>query len=71
MRGEYLFSQSTPVSIWLGYDYTSFHVTGFSENSNAVSVGLSYYIGGPSGSLMARQRSGVDTFGPSTIDVRF
>ncbi len=70
IRTEYLFSESTPIAGWVGYDYTTLSSSGFSQNSNAVSVGVSYYIGG-SGTLVQRHRSGVDGWGPAAANFLF
>ncbi|HLI67323.1 MAG TPA: hypothetical protein VKU90_13255, partial [Caulobacteraceae bacterium] len=63
-------SQTTPISVWVGYDYTNLHVGGGfgSITGNAVSVGLKYYFGGMPAPLVDRQRSGVDDFGVRTLN---
>src|SRR5579864_1703816 len=69
VRGEYLFSETTPISAWLGYDYASIGASGFgSVNGNTFSVGLKYYLGG-SGSLEHHQRTGEDDWGPAALDL--
>ncbi len=69
VHGEYLFSEATPISGWLGYDYASIGANGFgSVNGNTFSVGLKYYFGG-SGSLEHHQRTGTDDWGPAPIDL--
>lgn len=68
VRGEYLFSRDTPIAGWLGYDYSDIGGDGFSVHSNTFSVGLKYYFGG-SGSLEHHQRTGVDDWGPSQLDL--
>jgi hypothetical protein len=68
VHGEYLFSQTTPISGWVGYDYADLGADGFSIHGNTFSVGLKYYFGG-GGSLQHRQRTGVDDWGPSQIDI--
>jgi len=69
-RAEYLISHSVPLSAWVGYDYATLRGGGLSENANTLSVGLRYYFGG-GGTLVQRQRSGVDGWGPSPVDVQF
>lgn len=68
VHGEYLFSEATPISGWVGYDYTDLGGDGFSVKGNTFSVGLKYYFGG-GGSLQHRQRTGVDDWGPSQLDL--
>lgn len=67
VHGEYLFSETTPISGWIGYDFASIGADGFSVEGNTFSVGLKYYFGG-GGALQHRQRTGVDDWGPSEID---
>jgi hypothetical protein len=67
VHGEYLFSETTPLSGWVGYDYADLGADGFSVHGNTFSVGLKYYFGG-GGGLQHRQRTGVDDWGPSQID---
>jgi hypothetical protein len=69
-QAEYLLSQSLPLSGWVGYDYATLSGSGFRENSNTFSIGLRYYFGG-NGSLVQRQRSGVDGWGPAAMNVQF
>jgi hypothetical protein len=68
LHGEYLFSETTPLSGWVGYDYSSIGAEGFAVHANTFSIGLKYYFGG-SGSLERHQRTGEDDWGPSTIDL--
>ena len=69
LRGEWLISQTTPFSVWAGYTYTDIHFSGFgSVTSNAGSFGVKYYFGGMPSSLVDRRRSGVDEFGPATVN---
>jgi hypothetical protein len=68
VHGEYLFSEKTPLSGWVGYDYSSIGADGFAVHGNTISIGLKYYFGG-SGSLEQHQRTGEDDWGPSTLDL--
>jgi hypothetical protein len=68
VHGEYLFSQSTPISGWVGYDYASLGAPGGHVQGNTFSIGLKYYFGG-SGSLEQRQRTGEDDWGPAPLDL--
>jgi hypothetical protein len=68
IHGEYLFSEKTPLSGWVGYDYSSIGAQGFEVHGNTVSIGLKYYFGG-GGSLEQHQRTGEDDWGPSTLDL--
>ena len=69
LRAEYLFSRTTPISGWIGWDYGMLGLGGGREvTSNTFSIGLKYYFGG-SGSLEHRQRTGVDDWGPATLDL--
>jgi hypothetical protein len=68
VHGEYLFSQVTPISGWVGYDYSTLGSGGSSIAANTVSVGLKYYFGG-SGSLQHHQRTGQDDWGPAALDL--
>jgi len=63
---EWLFSEEIPISGWVGYDYASISGGGVSADTNTVSVGLRYYIGG-NGSLVQRHRSGVDGWGSAPV----
>ena len=69
-RAEYLFSESLPISGWVGYDYATLSGGGASVSSNTFRVGLRYYIGG-GGSLVQHDRSGVDGWGPSALNLVF
>ena len=69
-NAEWLFSESLPLSGWVGYDYTTLSGGGGSVSSNTVSVGLRYYLGG-GGSLLQHHRSGVDGWGPAGVDIIF
>jgi hypothetical protein len=68
VRGEYLFSQATPISGWIGYDHADLDADGFSVRGDTFSVGVKYYFGG-GGSLQHHQRTGVDDWGPSQLDL--
>lgn len=69
VRGEWLISEATPISAWVGYDYADFGGGGGSDLvGNTVSVGLKYYFGG-SGSLQHHQRTGEDDWGPAPLDL--
>ena len=69
VHGEYLFSETVPISGWVGYDYASLGSGGLgSVQGNVFSVGLKYYLGG-SGSLVHRQRTGEDDWGPAALDL--
>jgi hypothetical protein len=68
--GEWLFSESLPISGWVGYDYADLSGGGAHLTSNTVSVGVNFYIGGD-GSLLQRRRSGVDGWGPSALNIIF
>ena len=69
VHGEYLISEATPISGWVGYDYDQLGAGGFgSVRANTFSVGLKYYFGG-GGSLQHHQRTGVDDWGPSQLDL--
>lgn len=67
VRGEYLFSETTPISGWVGYNYADLGADGFSVHGNTISIGLKYYFGG-GGALQHRDRTGVDDWGPAQID---
>jgi hypothetical protein len=67
VHGEYLFSETFPISAWVGYDYANLGGGG-SISGNTLSVGLKYYFGG-SGSLERHQRTGVDDWGPQVVDI--
>jgi|SRR5579872_2289403 len=72
LRAEWLVSQTTPISVWAGYEYTSLTLGRFgTATGNGVSVGLKYYFGGMPASLADRRRSGVDDFGPATVQFVF
>lgn len=64
VRGEYLFSQKTPFSAYLGYDYVDFS----GLRANVFSVGVRYRFGAPGASLEERQRTGVDEWGPAATN---
>lgn len=69
VHGEWLVSESTPISAWVGYDYADFGGGGGSDvTGNTISVGLKYYFGG-SGSLQHHQRTGEDDWGPAPVDL--
>lgn len=68
VQAEYLFSETMPVSGFVGYDYTHFGDDGLGVDENIFSVGLKFYVGG-GGPLVARQRSGVDSWAGSALDL--
>jgi hypothetical protein len=68
IHGEYLFSEKTPISGWVGYDYSTIGANGFSISGNTLSIGLKYYLGG-GGSLERHQRTGEDDWGPANLDL--
>ncbi|HTX50934.1 MAG TPA: hypothetical protein VME40_16280 [Caulobacteraceae bacterium] len=70
VHGEYLFSETVPISGWVGYDYASLGGGGIGETvqGNVFSIGLKYYLGG-TGSLLHRQRTGEDDWGPAALDL--
>jgi hypothetical protein len=68
VHGEYLLSEKTPLSAWVGYDYANLGGNGFSVRGNTLSVGLKFYLGG-GGSLEQHQRTGEDDWGPANLDL--
>jgi hypothetical protein len=62
--GEYLFSQSLPISLSAGYSNTQLRFRGVTASDNAVTVSLKYYFGG-SGSLEDHQRTGSENWASS------
>lgn len=67
VRAEYLVSREFPVSVFAGYDYTSLtsHV-----NLNTFNVGVKFYFGAPSGSLLDLHRDGLDDWGTAPTALR-
>jgi hypothetical protein len=63
--GEYLMSETVPVSLTLGYTYADLGVA--SIHLNKYMVGLKVYFGGKTSSLVDRQRSGVETWGTKPV----
>jgi hypothetical protein len=58
-KAEWLFSESTPVSIYGGYQHVDENAFGLNGNGNFFFVGLKFYFNGTGGSsLVDRQRSG-------------
>jgi hypothetical protein len=65
LEGEWLFSETTPVSIYAGYDNTKF--SGGGPTINTWSVGIRLYTDAPgTNTLVDRQRSGAEQWGTST-----
>ena len=68
VRGEWLISETTPISAWVGYDYAALKGGGDRLVGNSVSVGVKWYIGG-NGSLLHRQRTGEDDWAAAPVDL--
>lgn len=68
-QAEWLVSRTTPISVFVGYNYDDFS----GVTANIFSVGAKWYIGGGPTSLVDHQRNGVDNWGtlPSARAVNF
>jgi hypothetical protein len=63
--GEYLFSETVPISLTLGYSRAN--LSSASIHIDKYMVGLKIYFGGKAASLVDRQRSGVETWGTKPV----
>jgi hypothetical protein len=69
IRGEWLISQTTPVSIYAGYDNSK--ISGVSSTISVWSVGIKLYCDPVPATLVERQRSGTAQWGTSFSPVAF
>jgi hypothetical protein len=63
IKGEWLFSERMPISVYA--DYTNSKISHDGPTTNIFSVGLTYYVDGDEAPLVERQRTGSEQWGTS------
>ena len=66
LKGEWLVSQTTPISVFASVANTEVKASGVSDNISTYSAGLKFYFGGGA-SLVERQRNGAESWATTPV----